>query len=273
MLNPYQLKTAKIIKITDQAPGVKLFEFEFMGERFKLGKKFSHEPGQFLILSLPGFGEAPFAPCNKIGKNLELCVRAAGRLTNHVHALRPGDKVGIRGPFGSGWPANELKDKNLLIVVGGLGLVPLRSLIFEKEKYLGKDSQVQIFYGAKNPDEFIFKNDLQDWRKGGIDVQMTIDKECTGWNECIGVVTVLFEKRNIVPDPIVFLCGPPVMYKFCLEKVKANQIKDEKIYMSLERRMHCGLGVCQHCGVGQYYTCKHGPVFQYSRIKNVQGAI
>lgn len=273
MLNPYESKIAKIVNIYDQSSGIKLFDFNL---------KLSHQPGQFIILSLPGFGEAPFAPCNKIGDNLQLCIRAAGKLTNKIHSLIIGDKVGIRGPYGDGWPilsglnpaegGSEIKH-NLLIVVGGLGLIPLRSLILDKEKFLGNEAQVQIFYGARKPDDFLFKNEFSQWQKAGIDIQLTIDKECPGWNECVGVVTVLFDKRNIVPDARAFLCGPPVMYKFVLQKVKEQKFKDEDIYLSFERRMHCGVGVCQHCGIGVFYTCKDGPVFRYDQIKNIEGAI
>ena len=262
-----------------------------------------HLPGQFIILSLPGFGGAPFAPCNRPADNLQLCIRAAGKLTNKIHGLRVGDKVGIRGPYGRGGPVrvchserseespanagsepafagdssglrpqNDNK-KNLLIVVGGLGLIPLRSLILAKDKFFGKDSILQIFYGAKTPQEFLFNDEFEQWRKGGVDLQLTIDKTCPDWGGCVGLVTTLFDRRNVVQDAKAFLCGPPVMYKFVLQKVKEKRFKDEDIYLSLERRMHCGIGVCQHCAIGGYYTCKNGPVFQYSEIKNIQGAI
>lgn len=285
MLNPYQTRPAKIVKITDQAPGIKLFELAFEKKHFKLDleEDFSFRPGQFIMLSLPGFGEAPFAPCNDMrAKTIELCIRTAGKLTNKLHALKAGDKVGIRGPFGNGWPSlagpnpaqrGGQEKKNLLIVVGGLGLVPLRSLILGKDVFLGRETMVQIFYGTRTPNDFLFKNEFDQWRKNGVDVQLSIDRECLGWNECVGVVTVLFDKRNIVSNAIAFLCGPPVMYKFALQKVKECKFKDEDIYLSFERRMHCGVGVCQHCAIGPFYTCKDGPVFQYSKIKNVQGAI
>ncbi|MBI4709431.1 MAG: FAD/NAD(P)-binding protein [Candidatus Portnoybacteria bacterium] len=282
MQSLYQTKTAKIVKITEQTENIKLFEFRFEQKSFK----FSHEPGQFTMLSLPGFGEAPFAPCNSIGKNLELCVRAAGKLTNKLHTLKIGDKVGIRGPYGRGWPiaSAQVKNeklkikslegkKNLLIVVGGLGLIPLRTLLSDKDRFLDKDSIVQIFYGAKAPEEFLFKKDFDKWRADGIDLQLTVDNECEGWDGCVGLVTALFDRRNVVSDAKAFLCGPPIMYKFALKKVKEHKFKDENIYLSLERRMHCGVGVCQHCAVGSSYTCKDGPVFQYSEIKDVEGAI
>jgi sulfhydrogenase subunit gamma (sulfur reductase) len=275
MLNPYQTKTAKILKISDQVSGIKLFElgFDKMNFQLKMDEDSKINPGQFIILSLPGFGEAPFAPCNKQGGNLQLCIRAVGKLTNKLHSLKVGDKIGIRGPFGNGWPLVTSSKKNLLIVVGGLGLIPLRTLILGKNQFLGKGAKLQIFYGARHPDEMLFRNEFERWEKNGIDLQLSIDKMCEGWKGCVGVVTKLFDVASVVKDARAFICGPPVMYKFVLEKLKKHGFEDEDIYLSLERRMHCGIGVCQHCGVGSFYTCKHGPVFRYDQIKNVQGAI
>lgn len=294
MQNPYATQTAKLIKITNQAPNIKLF-------RFDLSKKLDFLPGQIIFLSVPGFGEAPFAPCNPPETDfLELCVRKIGKLTQILHKLKVGDIVGIRGPYGQGWPlfshcesingwtkqsrgtstglpraygTRDNKTQNLLLVVGGLGLVPLRTLLWGKNKFLSDETKIQIFYGAKTPEDFLFKQDFSHWRENKIDVQLTIDKECPGWNECVGVVTALFDKHMVSPNTIAFLCGPPIMYKFVLEKLKEKNVPDENIYLSLERRMHCGIGVCQHCAVGTFYTCKDGPVFQYDKIKNIPGAI
>ena len=295
MQNPYQIHAAKIVKIVEQAPNIKLF-------RFDLSRKLDFLPGQIIFLSIPGFGEAPFAPCNPPENDfLELCVRKIGRLTQILHKLKLGDIVGIRGPYGNGWPlhsycepiAEQMKQsgsvstklplrqladrddkiKNLLLVVGGLGLVPLRTLLWGKNKFLSNETKIQIFYGAKTPDDFLFKNDFARWRENKIDVWQTIDKECPGWNECVGVVTALFDKHMVSPNTTAFLCGPPIMYKFVLDKLKEKNVPDENIYLSLERRMHCGIGVCQHCAISSFYTCKDCPVFQYDKIKNIPGAI
>lgn len=285
MDNPYQTTPARIIKIIEQTPNIKLF-------RFDLSKKLDFLPGQIIFLSVPGFGEAPFAPCNPPETDfLELCVRKVGKLTQVLHKLKIGNSIGIRGPYGNGWmqkiqnlksfnskritrsEATGLKVQNLLLVVGGLGLVPLRTLLWGKDKFLSSETKIQIFYGAKTPDDFLFKNDFSRWQKNKIDVWQTIDKECSGWNECLGVVTALFDKHMVFANTTAFLCGPPVMYKFVLEKLKEKNVPDENIYLSLERRMHCGLGVCQHCAIGSFYTCKDGPVFRYDEIKNIPGAI
>ena len=281
MFNPYHSESAKIVKITEQTSSIKLFRFEFTQKIW--GYNFSFLPGQIVELSLPGFGEAPFAPCNAPGeKYLELCVRNIGRLTNRLHEMKVGDIVDIRGPYGHGWPSlagpnpaqrGGQDKKNLIIIVGGLGLIPLRTLILGKEKFLGQDAKIQIFYGARNPDEMLFRYEYNQWRKKNIELRLTVDKECTGWPGCVGPVTTLFDKFPLMENSRVFLCGPAAMYRPVIVRLKEKGIADEDIFLSLERRMHCGLGVCQHCAVGPYYTCKDGPVFAYDRIKDIPNAI
>lgn len=230
-------------------------------------------------LSSPGFGEAPFAPCNAPDSEyIELCIRSAGRLTEKLHSMKVGDQVGLRGPYGNGWPVvagNKLPlaKQNLLIVVGGLGLVPLRTLILGKEKFLGKKSKVQIFYGARNPDDMLFRHEYDYWKKQNIEINLTIDKKSDNWQGNTGLVTSLFDKISLNEDSTAFLCGPPVMYRPVLEKLLAQKFGDDEIFLSLERRMHCGVGVCQHCAVGPYYTCKHGPIFNWNQLKNIPSSV
>ncbi len=267
MLNPYESKSAKIIEITPQTDTIKLFRFEF---------QLNFKPGQIVELSIPGYGEAPFAPCSAPEtKYLELCIRNVGHLTEKLHSMKISEKVGIRGPYGNGWPIKKQNEEknNLLIVVGGLGLIPLRTLILGKDKFLGKDAKIQIFYGARLPQEMLFRYEFNKWRTKGVEVQLTVDNKCPDWVGCVGLVPTLLDKYQLPKNAKVFLCGPPVMYKSALEKLKEKGIADGDIYLSLERRMHCGLGVCQHCAVGPFYTCKDGPVFRYDIIKNIPGAI
>ncbi len=277
MHNIYHPWPAKIIDIKIQTNSIKLFRFKI--EQKILGYNFNFQPGQIIELSLPGFGEAPFAPCNAPGeKYLELCVRATGKLTNRLHEMKVGESVGIRGPFGQGWPLEKFKNesfgrKNLLIVVGGLGLIPLRSLILAKDRFLGKEAKIQIFYGAKTPSDMIFRYEFPRWKENDIRLDLTIDQAKPDWNGKIGLVTDLFDNTPILENALAFVCGPPVMYKGTLQKLKEKGFTDEDIFLSLERRMHCGVGVCQHCAVGPYYVCKDGPVFAYDKIKNIKGAI
>lgn len=277
MHNSYQTQSAKITGISWQTNNIKLFRFEF-GKKV-LGHSLKIKPGQFMELSIPGFGEAPFAPCNAPDSNyIELCIRSAGRLTEKLHSMKIGEKVGLRGPYGNGWPVIEnnklpLAKQNVLIVVGGLGLVPLRTLILGKEKFLGKESKVRIFYGARDPDNMLFRHEYNLWKKNGVEIELTIDKECANWKGCVGLVTGLFDKKEVVQNSTAFLCGPPVMYRPVLEKLLDKKFEEDEIFLSLERRMHCGVGVCQHCAVGPYYTCKHGPIFNWTQLKNIPNAI
>lgn len=276
MFNPYDHHSAKITFISQQTDNIKLFRFEFTQKIS--GWKFSYQPGQFVELSLPGFGEAPFAPCGDIEKDyIELCVRNAGKLTAKLHRMKVGDKVGLRGAYGNGvWPLKKYDfktQKNLLIVVGGLGFVPLRSLIIGKNSFLGKGTKIQIFYGARQPSEMLFRHEYEQWKKQNIQMELTTDKECSGWKGYVGLVPTLFDRSEVLQNSVAFICGPPVMYRSVLTKLKNLGFPDEDIYLSLERRMHCGLGVCQHCAVGPYYTCKDGPIFSWAQLKDIPEAI
>jgi len=271
MENQYQTQPTEIIEIFNEAPNVKRFKLKSDSNKLDFG------PGQIIEISMPGFGEAPVAICSDPRENrwIEVCVRKVGALTTKIHTLKIGDKINIRGPYGNTWPTKILEStdnakKNLLIVVGGIGLIPLRPLFLSKEKYL-PTTKIQLFYGAKTPEDFIFKQELKEWQSIGIDVQLSIDKPSADWKGKVGLVTTLFESTKVIDNAIAFLCGPPIMYKFALEKMR--KFEDENIYLSLEKRMHCGIGVCQHCAVGPYYVCTNGPVFSYDKIKNIKNAL
>ncbi|MGC9048747.1 MAG: FAD/NAD(P)-binding protein [Patescibacteria group bacterium] len=276
MLNIYQPQPVKIIKIKKQSPVVKLFTLQFLDKN--LQKHFFWQPGQFIEVGVPGFGEAPFALCSDPNEKrfFELSIRAVGQLTNKIYELKKGAQLFIRGPFGQGFP--EIKNQSALLVVGGLGLVPLRSLILNQISK-NQAKQLTIFYGAKTPQDFLFKDEFKKWQEAGVKLYLTIDKTYPGWAGCVGVVTVLFDKvfkhPNYSPtaNQQAFLCGPPVMYKFVLEKLHQYGFKDENIYLSLERRIHCGIGICQHCAIGSKYVCKDGPVFKWSEIKDIVNVV
>lgn len=287
MHNHYQSRSAILTKTKQETTGIKRFWFEFADKEGKQIIK-DCQPGQIIELWIPGYGEAPFAPCQKPNEALlELCVRKAGHVTSKLHELKKRDRVGIRGPIGHGWPtktaagewqmadsrwAGQKLKENLLIVVGGLGLIPTRNFV-EGAKQFWPKGKIQLFYGAKSPEEMLFREEFERWKKGGIDVQLTIDQVCVDWKGCTGVVTQLFNYATCVENANAFLVGPPIMYKFVLEELKKHCFEDQDIFMSLERRMHCGVGTCQHCAVGPYYTCKDGPVFRYDEIKNIKDAL
>ncbi|MEK9129901.1 MAG: FAD/NAD(P)-binding protein [Patescibacteria group bacterium] len=268
MINSYQLKTAIIKNIKSQTKEIKLFTLQFKKEEDQ--KNFFFTPGQFIEAGIFGFGEAPFAICSSnLNENFfQICVRKIGQLTTRLHNCKIGDEIQIRGPYGNGFP--EIKNlENLLLIGGGIGLIPLRSII----QTIGNTRQNKIicFYGAKNCNDLLFKNEHKQW-KNFLDLHITLDKPDSKWNGNVGLITTLFDKIDLQTMTThqlkAFLCGPPIMYKFVIEKLKELKIPDENIFLSLERRMHCGIGICQHCAIDSKYVCKDGPVFNYKEIKN-----
>lgn len=269
MNNPYQPKPAVIKNIKTEATEVKLFTLEFVDKSPLL-----FYPGQIIELSLPGYGEAPFAPCyTPDAKNFQICARAVGRLTHQLHRLKKGDTVGVRGPYGRGYikipPA-----KNILLIAGGLGLIPLRPFILDYLLHPAKyqNQKIQLFYGARCLEDLLFRDELNRWEEK-ISVCLTLDQGCEKWHHHTGVITELFKCQKIIDNAVAIVCGPPVMYRFVIQELKNQNFKDEDIYLSLERRMHCAVGVCQHCAIGPYYVCKDGPIFRYDEIKDIPGAI
>lgn len=270
MKNPYQTQSAKILKIDDEGSQSKLFTLE-------APKGFKYRSGQFVMISLPGFGEAPFGFCSdpSLKNKFGICVRKAGMLTGALHNLKAGARVGVRGPYGRPFPIEIAQKRNLLLVAGGLGLEPLRPAIWEVVRNRAKYQKVQIFYGVCEESDLLFTKDYDAWKKK-IDLHLTLDKPKgvkIPWACNIGVVTTLFDKVKLHENPVAFLCGPPVMYKFVIKKLKELNFKDEDIYLSLERRMHCGVGVCNHCAVGSFFVCQDGPVFSWAELKDIRGAI
>ena len=270
MFNPYITTSVRILDVKDEGSNSKLLTLE-------RPRDFDFGPGHFLIVSLPGFGEAPFGICSnpKNQKTFQFCVREVGRMTEELHKMKKGDRVGIRGPYGHGFPLELAEKHNLLIVVGGIGLEPLRPAVLEIINDRKKYQKVQIFYGAKTEDDLLFRSEYELWIKNDIDFNLCLEKpggktklKCPLFE---GMVTNLFDKIVLAPDPIAFLCGPPVMFRFVLQKLEKLGFRDEDIYLSLERRMHCGVGTCQHCAIGGKYTCKDGPVFSWAEIKNYRG--
>lgn len=273
MINPYYPEIARVIKVKKVAEGMNLLTLAFQQRK---QVQFKYSAGQFVEVGLPGYGEAPFDLCSPVEmKNaFQVTVREVGELTRKLDRLKNGDRVFVRGPFGNGFPgAAKLKKKNLLIVGGGCGMITFRSIILDAAK--NKDyKKIQVFYGVKTPGELLYRDEYPLWRKG-VELELIIDKPHPKWQGKVGLITTLFDQTKIVENAYALLCGPAVMYKFVLAKLKALNFKDEDIFLSLERRMECGLGVCQHCspGFSSVYVCKQGPVFAYSQLKEMPEAI
>lgn len=233
-----------------------------------------YTPGQFLMVGLPGFGEAPISIASAPGggETLEVCVRAVGNLTNALHRLKKGDPVWVRGPFGRGFGLDEMKGKDLLFIAGGIGMVPMRSLV--KAVLASKGyGRLTLVYGAKTPEEFLFKDEIREWKDSGVDIRLTIDTPHPGWKGPVGVVTAVIPDLEIKKDnTVAVVIGPPVMYKFAVVMLGKKHLGPEDILVSLERRMKCGLGKCGHCQINSLYVCQEGPVFKVSELKGMPEA-
>jgi NAD(P)H-flavin reductase len=242
------------------------------------GKSLGHRPGQFVEVSALGVGEAPISISSSPSRSngtFELCIRKAGDVTGAIHRLEQGDKIGVRGPFGHGFPIEKFRGKDLLFAPGGLGLAPLRSLINQVLDERAHFGRVVILYGARNPSELLFKDELGDWAvRGDVELHVTVDRGDETWTGNTGVITTLFPKISVYPrNTVAVTCGPPVMYRFVLMELLGKGISEGNIYLSLERRMKCGVGKCGHCQINNVYACQSGPVFAYKEIKGLEEAL
>jgi len=242
------------------------------------GLGLAHQPGQFVQVSIFGVEEAPISVCSAErdgDATFELCVRRIGRLTGAMHDLRTGGEVGVRGPFGHGFPLDELAGKDLVFIAGGIGLPPMRSLIQYCLARRGDFGRLRLLYGAKRPAELLFRDELEAWRRADdFDVQLIVDSGDGEWTEPVGLITELIPPLQMdIERTAAVLVGPPVMYRFVNEKLQAKGLPPEQVFLSLERQMRCGVGKCGHCMIGQIYCCRDGPVFKLSDILEIEGAI
>jgi len=268
----YYPKISKIIKVEQLTATEKRFEIELPGKQL-----LNHLPGQFVEVSMFGFGEAPISISSSPTKAgpFELTVRKTGKLTDKMHALTPESKLGIRGPFGNGFNVKKFAGKDILFIAGGIGLAPLKSLIDYTIDKREDFDRIVILYGTKHPGEILFPVEIAQWKsRPDIEFYMTVDRPDTNWKGNVGVITTLIPPLDLdVDNTIVAIVGPPIMYKFVLMALKGKRIPDENIYMSLERRMKCGVGKCGHCQINHSYVCQDGPVYHYPQVKRLEEAV
>ena len=265
--NPYLPASARILRISEVIAGTRLFELQF--EDAALAETFSFRPGQFVELSVLGVGEAPFSlPSSPTRKGtFELCIRRAGVLTGYLFDhVNEGDAVGIRGPLGNGFPVERFEGHDLLLVAGGLGMVPLRGLLLFLVDRRDLFGRIELVYGSRSPDRILFRNELELLAdRGDAAIRLSVEDTCgLAFGGKRGVVTDLLDDTAIdFLSSFAVACGPPTFYKFLLAKLVDQGFGKDRIYLSLERRMECGIGKCGHCAVGYTFTCLHGPVFSY----------
>ena len=271
MKNHLLPRIATIKKIINETPNI--LSLQVVLDDDEAMKNFIFEPGQVAQISVFGFGESTFVinstPSNK--DYLQFSVMKSGVNTTAIHNLSEGEKVGIRAPLGNWFPYKNMEGKNILFIGGGIGMAPLRPLIFHtlenKEKYM----KLTFLYAAKSPDDFCFKYDLDEWEKSkDIQLVQTIDNSCYGWNKEVGLCPNVLEKMNPSPqNTIAVLCGPPIMIKYTIGILKKLNFEDENIYTTLERRMKCGIGKCGRCNIGEKFVCVDGPVFSLKELNSI----
>lgn len=266
---------AEIINVVELTPLEKLFRLKILDDAER--QIFEFRPGQFVMLEVPGFGEVPISISSSSNNReyIELCVRKAGRTTDVLHQARKGAKLGLRGPFGTSFPMEEMVGCNILLVAGGLGLAPLRAPIYWVSERRDEYKDVHVLYGAKEPDQMLFTYQYEEWQKvNHIELLTIVEKADNHWNGRTGLITELFKGMSIeADDTYVIVCGPPVMFKFVCHHLNALGIPMNRMFVSLERRMHCGMGKCCRCMVGSTFTCVDGPVFDYWSVLNLKEAI
>ena len=271
MKDIYLPDVTTIDDMTEETGDVTTFTLRFKDKR--LQEEFDYRPGQFVEVSVFGVGEIPISITSTPSRPgfLELSIKNAGLVSGALHKLSKGAEVGVRGPFGNGFPYEKAFGKNLLFVGGGIGLAPLRSLINFALDNRDRFADFSILYGSRTPADLVFRKELDLLGKRP-DVQtfITVDRGDEQWQGNVGVVTTLFPKADITSeDTLAFVCGPPVMIPFVIRDLIKIGFSDETIISTLERHMKCGVGKCGHCCIGHKYVCQDGPVFSYKEMKEM----
>ncbi len=261
MNNPYLPKAYEVLEIRKETEIDYTFKIAFNGKLVG---------GQFMEISIPGVGEAPISICNFDEHSLEMTIRKVGRLTDEIFKLKPKDKLFMRGPYGNGFNIELFKDKDVCFIAGGTGLAPVRKTIdyFARNKNMVKN--LDILVGFKTPKDVLFVDDLERWEKTA-NVTITVDNPSDDWNKETGLITTHLEKLDLsnVAEKTAIVVGPPIMMKFTTLELVKKGFKEENIWVSFERKMSCGIGKCGHCKIDETYVCLEGPVFNYTKAKQL----
>lgn len=229
------------------------------------------EPGQFSMLYVFGVGELPISISGDpaVRDSLTYTIRSVGQVTYQLVTRRPGDYIGVRGPFGTSWPLKEARGRSVLIVAGGIGLAPLRPAIYSILRHRGDYNRLVILYGSRSPRDLLYRKEFAAWGMlPDTQALCTVDYGGVSWRGYVGVVTTLFRHVRMQPqETVAMICGPEIMMRYAARELEARGLPQGQIYLSMERNMKCGAGFCGHCQMGPYFVCKHGPVFAYPEIK------
>lgn len=270
---------AEITNVYSLTENEKLYQIQIIDPEKR--KRFTFKPGQFVMLEVPGVGEAPFSISSSPIRHgdIELCIRKAGNLTNFLSRVKRGVHVGISGPFGTNFPVEEMEGQDIFLIAGGLGIAPLRSPILTVLENRSRYKNINIIYGARQPSELLFTYQYDMWRKFDVSLDIIVERPDKQWQGPVGLgIDILKEKiakanTSLSKDTYAIVCGPPVMFKFVCNMLTKAGLPMQKMFVSLERRMHCGRGKCCRCNIGSTYTCLKGPVFDYWSVMNLKEAI
>lgn len=266
MKNIFRPIEATVVDVIQETATIKTFVL-------RPKEPFSFSTGQFVELTLPGIGEAPFTPSSdpNIRETIDVTIMRAGRVTTLLHGMEKNASVGIRGPYGKGYPLEKFAGKDVLVLGGGVGLAPLRSLLFSLFATIDRYSSVCLRYGARTPSDVLYKDALPQWAKRPkVDALITVDVGDPSWKGNVGLVTTILNNLPLdLKKAVAVVCGPPIMMKFATLKLLDIGFKPKDIFLSMEKNMSCGLGKCGHCRMGRFYICKDGPVFTYEELKDI----
>jgi len=255
---------AKITRLTRELPDVVTFEMEVAGWS-------GFEPGQFNMLAVFGVGEIPISISGPVSDSTKIIhtIRDVGPVSRALAALKPGAVLGLRGPYGAPWPVHAARGRDVVVVAGGLGLAPVRPILYELVENRGEYGKVTLLYGARSPAEILFAEELGQWRSRlDMGVEVTVDRASDDWHGHVGVVTALLRGADFDPaKTTAFVCGPEIMMRFAANGLTDLGVAATDIHLSMERNMQCGIGLCGHCQLGPVFVCKDGPVFDWATMK------
>lgn len=238
-------------------------------------RDYSFAPGQFNMLYLFGVGEVPISLSSDPNETSSLVhtIRSVGTVTKAMSEVKQGDVLGLRGPFGSQWPIEEAIGKDVVLITGGIGLAPLRPVLYSLLAQREKIGRIILLYGAREPDDLLYQKQLESWQQSHrLEVLQTVDVADRNWQGTVGVVTKLIPKVTLNPEQtIAMICGPEIMMRFAILELEAIGMRDHQLYISMERNMKCAVGFCGHCQFGPTFLCKDGPVLRYDQIRHFFG--
>jgi NAD(P)H-flavin reductase len=267
MLDPWLPHPATIDEVVQEVPGIATYRLSFVDP--EPAREFRFAPGQFNMLYLPGVGEAAISVSSDPGAGvLQHTIRIAGNVTRALSRRKVGEQIALRGPYGTAWPMEACRGRDIVIACGGVGLAPLRPAIYHIIAHRADYGRVFLLYGARTPGDLLYAREYFDWREHDIEVEVTVDIGDQDWRGNMGVVPVLFYRLRLnAARTAILTCGPEIMIRFVIFEALARKIPPERIFLSMERNMNCAIGHCGHCQLGPVFLCKDGPVFSYRQME------